>query len=127
MEAIRFLAVSEVSEIHTYQVRTFGGSDGVRDFGLLESALAAPQAGFGGRYLYSDIFEMAAAYLVSLVGNHPFVDGNKRAGAMTAAVFLELNDVEFLCDPDDYANLVIRVAEGKIDVKTAAAFFRKCV
>ena len=74
-----------------------------------------PTARFGGGYLHSDLFEMAAAYLFHIVQNHPFVDGNKRTGAVSALVFLSLNEVEIDADEDDLETMVVSVAEGKED------------
>src|SRR6266702_1459663 len=86
-----FLTTDQVLEIHSDQIARYGGMAGVRDLGLLQSALAQPQATFGGQLLHADLFEMAAAYLFHLVQNHPFVDGNKRVGAVAAIVFLLTN------------------------------------
>ena len=84
----KFLTLDDVIEIHGEMIARYGGSDGIRDKGLLESAVATPQASFGGDYVHTDVFEMAAAYLFHIVKNHPFIDGNKRTGAMAAFVFL---------------------------------------
>ena len=72
-----FLGLDEVIEIHRDQIERYGGHPGVRDMGLLQSAIAMPQASHGGKYLHADLFEMAAAYLFHIVQNHPFVDANK--------------------------------------------------
>ncbi|HYQ81440.1 MAG TPA: Fic family protein, partial [Anaeromyxobacteraceae bacterium] len=72
-----FLTLDEVLALHADQIGRYGGSPGLRDLGLLESALAAPRATFGGEHLHGSLPEMAAAYLFHLVRNHPFVDGNK--------------------------------------------------
>ena len=72
-----FLTVDDILESHQNQIQTYGGSQGIRDIGLLESAIAQPNASFGGQHLHADIFEMAAAYLDHPVMNHPFVDGNQ--------------------------------------------------
>ena len=72
-----FLTLDEVLEIHRDQIERYGGAAGIRDLGLLQSALAQPSATFGGQYLHADLHEMAAAYLYHLVQNHPFLDGNK--------------------------------------------------
>jgi death on curing protein len=74
----KFLALELVLELHRDQIESFGGSPGIRDQGLLESALAQPEATFGGEYLHSTIPDQAAAYLYHLALNHPFIDGNKR-------------------------------------------------
>jgi death-on-curing protein len=79
---LRFLTVERVKQLHADAVRKYGGSKGLRDEGMLESAVAMPMTAFGGSYLHEGIFEMASAYLYHLVQNHPFVDGNKRVGLM---------------------------------------------
>ena len=79
-----FITEEEVYVIHSDQLNRYGGSAGIRDQGLLQSALAQPGASFGGKWLHGDLYEMASAYLFSLVMNHPFVDGNKRVGGMAA-------------------------------------------
>lgn len=120
---IRFLSRDEIEEIHAYLTAGFGGLGGIRDSGLLDSAVAAPQAGFGEKYLYADVFEMAAAYAVGIVGNHPFVDGNKRTGAMCAAIFLELNGFDFCASPEDFTKKILSVARGEIKAAELAEFF----
>ncbi len=88
-----FLTADDVMAIHDDQIEGYGGSHGIRDTGLLESAVAMPQAAFADQYLHNGLCEMAAAYLFHIVQNHPFIDGNKRVGAASALVFLEINDV----------------------------------
>ena len=119
-----FLGLGEVLLIHRDQIGRYGGEGGIRDLGLLESAVALPEAGFGGRYLHQDLFEMAAAYLFHIVRNHPFVDGNKRTGAVCALVFLELNGVGIDADEDALADMVIAVAEGRAGKDAVADFLR---
>jgi len=86
-----YLSLEQVLELHRLQVRSFGGSGGLRDRGALEAALGRPQATFGGEDLYLDAEAKAAALLHSLVMNHPFVDGNKRIGASVAELLLNVN------------------------------------
>ena len=119
-----FLTLGEVIEIHRDQIERYSGDPGIRDLVLLQSALATPVAGFGGRYLHTDLFEMAAAYLFHITQNHPFVDGNKRTGAVASLVFLSLNDIEIDADEEEFEKTVIGVAEGKIDKAAVAEFFR---
>ena len=88
---MEFLSVEDVLLLHADQVNLYGGDHGVRDPGLLESAVAQARASFGGEYLHTDILEMAAAYLYHIVQSHPFVDGNKRTGLIAALAFLDLN------------------------------------
>ena len=120
-----FLTLGEVIEIHRDQIERYGGDPGLRDLSLLQSAMAMPAAGFGGRYLHTDLFEMAAAYLFHIAQNHPFVDGNKRTGAVASLVFLSLNDVELEVDEEEFEGIVLGVAEGKIDKAAVADFFRR--
>jgi death-on-curing protein len=88
-----FLNLADVLTIHIDQIQRFGGGNGVRDFGFLESALAMPGASFSGEWLHRDIYEMAAPYGFHICRNHPFIDGNKRTGLACALVFLELNEI----------------------------------
>lgn len=126
MNAIpRFLSVQEILELHERLVERFGGSHGLRDLGMLESAVAMPQAGFGEAYLHEDIFEMAAAYLFHIVMNHPFVDGNKRTGAHAALVFLADNGLAVTLSQDEKYDLVIGVCEGTVTKKALASAFRE--
>ena len=124
MAEIEFLGLDDVLEIHRDQIERYGGSAGIRDMGLLQSAVAMPAAGFGDQYLHEDIFEMAAAYLFHITQNHAFVDGNKRTGAVAAVVFLEMNGIELNADEDNFEDLVRGVATGQSDKAAAAAFLR---
>ncbi|MCX7012058.1 MAG: type II toxin-antitoxin system death-on-curing family toxin [Candidatus Sumerlaeota bacterium] len=119
-----FLSLDDVLRIHRDEIEHYGGSQGIRDQGLLESALAMPQAGFGDQYFHADIYEMAAAYLFSIVQNHPFLDGNKRTGAMSAHEFLWLNEVSLEPREKDFENLVRKVAEGAAGKADLAEFLR---
>jgi death on curing protein len=119
-----FLSIEDVLSLHADQVNLFGGNHGVRDLGLLESAVAQPKAMFGGKFLHKDLFEMAAAYLFHLVQNHPFLDGNKRSGAMAALVFLDFNGVEVDVPKGSLYDLTISVATGQSDKRQIAEFFR---
>ena len=120
-----FLGLDEVVEIHRDQIERYGGSPAIRDIELLQSAVAMPAAGIGENYFHTDIHEMAAAYLFHIIRNHPFIDGNKRTGAVAAVVFLYLNGMELDADEESFEALVRSVAEGKADKAAAAGFFRK--
>ena len=120
-----FLSLAEVLEIHQDQVTRYGGASGVRDIELLKSALGMPPATYGGQFLHTDIYEMSAAYLFHLVKNHPFVDGNKRVGAVAAFVFLALNGFDFNAPEDDFAQMVLAVARGELDKADVAVFIRR--
>jgi death-on-curing protein len=121
---LTFLTLDEVTAIHRDQIKVYGGSPGVRDWGLLKSAIAMPAATFGGQYLHSDLYEMAAAYLYHIVQNHPFIDGNKRVGAMEADVFLWINDIRLIVEPVDYAELALSVARGESSKSAVAEYLR---
>jgi death-on-curing protein len=92
---------------------------------LLKSALGMPPATYGGQFLHTDIYEMAAAYLFHLVKNHPFVDGNKRVGAVAAFVFLTLNGFNLDAPEDDFAEMVLAVARSDLDKADVAVFMRR--
>ena len=109
------LTVEMVREIHAEAIGQFGGSDGLRDLALLESAVAAPQASLGGRSPYEDIAEIAAAYLFYLCKNHAFIDGNKRAALGACIVFLRLNGIEPQSDGPKWEELTLAVAASEID------------
>ncbi len=88
---MKYLTPQQVLAIHDQMVKRFGGSNGIRDIGLVESAVARPRATFDGVDLYENIFDKAAALLQSLLKNHPFVDGNKRTALSSAGIFLKMN------------------------------------
>ena len=113
----RFLTLEEVGEIHEQSILRYGGSPGLRDAGLLESAAAAPQASFGGTFLLDSIFEMAAAYLWHLAKNHAYVDGNKRVAAGAALVFLRLNGRRIDSFAPTLYDITIGAATGALDKK----------
>ncbi len=119
-----FLTLDDILESHQNQIDTYGGSHGIRDIGLLESAIAQPEASFGGQYLHADIFEMAAAYVYHLVMNHPFVDGNKRVGLEAALVFLEMNNENLNASDEELVDLVLKTTAGQIGKRQIAEFFQ---
>jgi len=109
-----FLNLDEVLEIHAQQIARYGGSPGLRDPAGLESAVASPQATFDGEFLHRSIPAMAAAYLFHLCQNHPFIDGNKRAGANAAVTFLYMNDWEPTFGEAELVDFVMAVASGRM-------------
>ncbi len=121
---VRFLTVDEVLLFHEMQIARYGGSAGLRDRGMLESAVAMPRAGFGGVYLHEDIFEMAAAYLYHIVMNHPFIDGNKRTGAHAALVFLADHGFAVTLSENEKYDLVIGVCNGTVTKRAVAKALR---
>ena len=120
-----FLTLDEILSLHEEQIRLFGGSHGVRDTGLIESAIGSAAATFGGEFLHASLFEMAAAYLYGICKNHPFVDGNKRTAAATALVFLDMNGVAIDAAEEPFYDLVIGVAEGRVSKAEVAVFLQE--
>ncbi len=123
MDDIDCLTVSDVLLLHAEQIADYGGDPGIRDVALLESAVAQPSATFGGEYLHKFPFETAAAYLFHIVQNHSFVDGNKRTGAVSALVFLDLNGIDIDAPSGSIYDLTIRVATGQAKKPEIARFF----
>jgi len=121
----KFLALEEALAIHEDRIRKYGGSSGVRDLGLLESAMGSAAATFGGEFLHASIFEMAAAYLYGICRNHPFLDGNKRTALACALAFLRLNGISFRFGADELYDLVIGVAEGHVSKAEVAVFLQQ--
>ena len=119
-----FLDLDHIIRLHRSLIEKYGGLEGVRDVGLLLSAIAMPQAAYDGEYLHGDIFEMAAAYLYHIVQNHPFLDANKRTGAAAAVVFLAMNDIQIDNDEEGLVELTLSVATGQIGKAEIAKFFR---
>ena len=115
MGAIRFLGLADVLELHDEQIQLYGGSDGVLNPGLLESAIGTPAMTFGGEYLHPDLPAMAAAYLFHLAMNHPFADGNKRVAAVAMVVFLRMNGWSPTFTEDELAEVTLSVADGTMD------------
>ncbi|HYO50489.1 MAG TPA: type II toxin-antitoxin system death-on-curing family toxin [Chloroflexia bacterium] len=120
-----FLELDEVLELHRHQIRKYGGRPGVRDLSLLQSALEMPRSTFGGHFLHEDLFSMAAAYQLYITQNHPFIDGNKRVGLAATLLFLSYNGLKLFADKEALTELVLGVAEGKVEKAEIAEFLRK--
>ena len=112
---MKTLSKNQVTALHSALIREFGGIDGIRDEGLLESALAAPFQTFGGEPVYPSLQAKAAQLGFGLIRNHPFVDGNKRIGAHTKLVFLAVNGIELRYEQQELIDIVLSVAAGQID------------
>ncbi len=122
-DRIAHLSVDEVLAIHEELISRFGGSGGVRDLGLLESALYRPRTGY-----YADIVEMSAAMFESLLMNHPFVDGNKRVAFFATDVFLRLNGWKLGVDPTDTRTFLIELLdEGIADFEHLVPWIRRSI
>jgi len=125
LQTPRFIEMSEVLDIHHRQINKFGGTSGIRDEGLLDSALAQPQATFGGQFLHPTLPEQAAAYLYHLAKNHPFVDGNKRTALAVMLTFLRINGYRLDLSPDETYQMVLDVVENKMSNSALGEFLRK--
>ncbi len=122
MKAPVWIEAREALVLHERLLALHGGAAGVRDVGLLESALARPRNRFAYANEDASIIELAAAYTVGVVGNHPFIDGNKRTGFVLGALFLELNGYQFIASEEDAAEAVLALAAGNLDEPGYAAF-----
>ena len=122
---MKYLTPEQVLFIHARLITETGGAHGVRDVGLLESAVARPQATFDGKPMYPDVFTQAAALMDSLVNNHPFVDGNKRTGITAAGLFLLLNGLKLNASQADVESITLRVATKDLNIEELAKWFTK--
>jgi death-on-curing protein len=120
-----FLDLDDVLLIHEEQLAKYGGGAGIRDAGLLDSALGTPRATFGGDFVHEDLFAMAAAYAFHIAQNQPFVDGNKRTGLLAALVFLDLNGI-VVTDPEGRLyDAMVALAERRLDKGGVAGLLRE--
>jgi death on curing protein len=124
---IRYLTLVEVIELHRGILEQAKGSGGIRDLGALESATAQPRMTFGGEELYPTITEKASALGFSIVMNHPFVDGNKRAGHAAMETFLVLNRLEIKATVDDQERVILALAAGEFDRDAFTNWLRQSV
>ena len=119
---MQYLTPGQVLFIHARLVVETGGEHGIRDLGLLLSAVARPQAVFDKNDLYPDVYSKAAALMESLVNNHPFVDGNKRTGFTAAALFLRFNGYRLSVSSEEVVSFVLSIARGERSVEAIAAW-----
>ena len=112
---MRVLSKRQILMLHSMLVAQSGGADGLRDEGLLESAINTPLQTFGGQELYPTVLEKAARLGYGLIHNHPFLDGNKRIGTHAMLVFLDINNITLSYEDDDLIAAILRVASGEMD------------
>ena len=127
MDRLVFLTAGDVLFIHRRMIEDFGGDPGLRDRGLLESAVAMPRAMFAGEYLHPDVPSMAAAYHYHLCANHPFLDGNKRVAVAAAEVFLRANRGELSASDDEVVDLTLGIACGSVRKEQVTEFYAERV
>jgi death-on-curing protein len=122
---IKFLNKEIILTFHQDQLERYGGKSGVRDDKLLESALAQPQASFGGKYVHKDLFQMASAYGFHLCQNHPFYDGNKRTALIAMYTFLYINGYQIKADKKSLFAIMMDLASGKVKKEELAKYLKK--
>lgn len=122
---IRYVSLEDALAIHARSIDRYGGIDGLRDRGLLESAIAQPQQTFDGVELYPSLAEKAARYAYGIIKNHPFADGNKRTGAAMLAVFLRANGVRFKPRLTDMQETIIQIADGTLGYEELVAWIEE--
>ena len=122
---IEFVPTSVVVQIHDDQIRRFGGASGLRDSGLLDSALHMPSAQFSGEFLHATIYEMAAAYGFHICKNHPFIDGNKRTAYNVMFFFLSFNGFDFSVNEQEHYAAMMAVANGEMTKQQLAEWLSK--
>lgn len=120
----KYLTVTQVLAIHDQMVKRFGGSFGVRDLGLVESAIARPEASFDGNDLYETVFDKAAAVLQSLLKNHPFIDGNKRTALTSAGIFLKTNGVRLINNHKEEVEFAVKVDNGNLTIELISQWLK---
>jgi len=120
-----FLTFEQVLAIHDNQIELYGGTHGIRELSLLESAVMRPQTTFAGRDLYPTLFEKAAVLMHSLVMNHPFIDGNKRTGIVSALTFFEINGFKISSKQEELKHLSLKLESKRINLQDLADWFKK--
>lgn len=120
-----FLTLEQILVIHDDQIERYGGRHGLRDLSLIESAIMRPQTTFGGKDLYPSVFEKAAAMMHSLIFNHPFQDGNKRTGTVSALVFLKLNDYDLVVSQEQLFQSALKIESKDWDVTQLSSWLKK--
>jgi len=122
---IAYLSLQQVLAIHAFQIERYGGADGIRDRGGVEAAVARPTMTFGGEDLYPELADKAAALMHSIVMSRPFVDGNKRAGAHAALLFLVANGFEPAFGPSELTAVTLAVARGEVEAQALSIWFKQ--
>jgi death-on-curing protein len=122
---VKYLSVAQVAFLHARLIEETGGSHGIRDISLFQSAVARPQATFDGEELYPNVFSKASALMHSLTHNHPFVDGNKRTGSGAAVLFLRANGWRFQASNAELEEFALGVARGSGEIPELAGWLRQ--
>ena len=125
MKRVSHISLDVVLAIHDDMIDRYGGSHGIRDLGLIQSAIARPQSSFGGEDLYQSIFDKAAALFHSLMFNHAFVDGNKRTTMVSTARFLSMNGYELEVDGKEFVAFPLRVENKHLSIEEISRWLKK--
>lgn len=121
---MKTLTIEQLLQLHVLVIAQTGGADGLRELGRLESALASQTQSVFGEELYSTLTEKAAAIIRGIIGDHPFVDGNKRTAMLAGLTFLEINERAFTAQPGELEDFAVRVATERLDVLAIAAWLQ---
>ena len=121
---MKVFTIEQLLELHVLVIKQSGGSEGIRDLGRLEAALATQSQSVFGEELYSNLFEKAAALIRGIIGDHAFVDGNKRTAMLVGLTFLKINDVKFMAKKGELEDFAVRVATEHLDVPIIAAWLK---
>ncbi len=121
---IVYLTLEQILVIHQDQIDRYGGSHGIRELALLESAAFRPQSTFSDQDLYPDLFDKAAALMHSLILNHPFIDGNKRTSSASTLVFLEINGWRLKVNQDLFLQAVLAIESKKMSIEDIAKWIQ---
>lgn len=120
-----FITLEQVLAIHHDQIEKYGGTHGIRDLNLLESAVQRPQSSFMGEDLYPTVFDKAAALLHSILLNHPFLDANKRTSMVSASAFLHLNGFELNVDQKDFVDTALKIEAKIMDLEQISVWLKE--
>lgn len=119
---VRYLDIEEVLRLHFQVIEDFGGSHGVRDEGRLKSVIEAPKQEVFGKQQYISVYEKAAVYLRNIIGDHPFIDGNKRTAVSICGIFLSRNGINIITTPEELENFIVKIPTDHLDVPEIASW-----
>lgn len=122
---MKIITIRQVLILHELQIEKYGGLSGIRDVGMLQSAIGRPFATFGGSDLYPDIFTKTAALIQSIIKNHPFLDANKRTAFVSAVTLLEMNEYSFVASNNEVVKYMLAVANENLTVDQISKWLKK--
>ena len=119
------ISIDDILILHEKSITEYGGKKGIRDFGMLESAIARPFQTFSGNELHPEVHQKAAALAESLIINHPFIDGNKRTGALTMIAFLNHAGYRLTASSDNLYQMIISISTGKLKFEEIVSWLKE--